>query len=504
MANFYKINKDYINTFGDRVIRKYKDNYKRSETSLFKALLEEINELFKKFGGKLSSKRNIPAATDYPDSITYNKLLTDINFDLDKLYNAQKLIESDVTNLLNFNSNQRIKIFEELVTAQQEVYSAYIKSKRDTIGGTEIPAGSPFISADNLSSESTDVYIDEERGVLTLATIGPPVINRDVDIKNISIYFIGSRPIRPIYPLGDTLGVGSHWKTKANDPHFIDSNNISAIEEYKSMMIDDPDANLGIGYCEFEAVRTHLYGQPLPSMRIEQRASITSMCGNLSVLFVPIVSQGMAENSSTITLKEYIGQTYGKDAHLIYLDTSNSLQGEYIITDYQQSSLIDSVPKYKLVVPFITNILTNEIVIDLAANSDGYFPTINWLESKVYSKIGNGEAAYSIVPSSTSLSEVATNGRHVCRTSNFVYPTRLELVLEYTTDSLMWIPIDFYMAHYTYSAEKTYEMPYYDNDSKYNIVLKKTYDIFVDKEASETNEKTRALNVLRSSNGELT
>jgi len=495
MANFYKINKDYINTFGLRVVNRYKDNDKRSETAFFKALLEELHELFRKFGGKLSSKRNIPSAEDYPDSVIYNKLINDIGFDLDKLYNAQKLIESDVNNLLNFNSNQRIKIFEEMTTAQQEVYSAYIKSKRDVIGGVEVPAGNAFTSADNLSADSEDVTIDEERQVLTIATEGPPVINKNVDIRNTTIYFAGKLPNRPIYPAGETLGVGSHWKTRSNDPHFINVDNPSDLEIYKTMMIDDPNNNIGIGFCEFEAVRTRMFGLPSITMRTEMRASAT----NYGVLFVPVFSRTRTENSAIITLREYIGQRYGKDPELVYADIANSLQGQYAITGLEINIPNDSIPKYKLIVPFTSQVLTNELIIDLSANSEGYLPKINWAESKVFGKLSGGDVANALIPPRNTLTDLSLNGRYICHTHNYIYPTRLELILEYETDQLMWTPIDFYMAHYVYSAEKPYELPYYDNDSKLNVVLRKSYDIFVDAEANDTKERARALNVLRSS-----
>lgn len=498
MANFYKINKDYINTFGLRVVTRYKDRDKRSEVSFFKALLEEINELFRKFGGRLSSKRDIPAANAYPDSTVYNKLLNDIGFDLDKLYNAQKLVESDINNLLNFNSNQRTKIFEDLTTAQQEVYSAYVKSKRDVIGGVEVPAGNPFTSADNLSSDSENVFIDEDRQILTIATNGPPTLSKNVDIKNTVIYFAGKLPERPIYPAGDTLGIGSHWKKQSNDPHFTNSDNPSTLENYKTMMIDDPNNNIGVGFCEFEAVRTRAYGLPSISMRSEMRA----VNNKVGILFVPVFSSTRAENSSIITLRDYIGQRYGKDPELIYADTVNSLQGQYVVSSPQVSAPSDSVPKYKLVVPFTSQILTNEIIVDVAANADGFIPKINWCESKVFSRIGGADVAYNLIPPHGKCldDQPSLDGRYVCHTTNFVYPTHIELVFEYETDSEMWSPIDFYMAHYVYSAEKTYELPYYDSDSKLNIVIKKSYDIFVDSEANETKERARALNVLRSSN----
>lgn len=495
MANFYKLNSDYITQFGNRVMDRYRENDKRSETSLFKSILEEVNNLFRKIGGRSVSKRDIPSNKDYPDSDVYNKLLNDIGFDIDKLYNAQKIIEADINNLMNFNSTQRARTFETFTTIQQEVYNAYIKAKRETIGGIEVPAGNPFTSADNMSPESEDVYIDETAKILTLAFDSS--IQKNIDIRSTSIYFAGKLPDRPIYPLGDTMGVGSHWKTASNDPHFINTDNPGELDNYKAMMIDDPNNNMGVGFTEFEAVRTRTYGIPVVETRSEMRFYNN---GGLVPIFMPLFSQPKATDSSIFTLKNYIGQRYGKDPVLIYLDITNSLQGSYVAQGIQILRKSEDSPKYKLVVPFTSNVLTNEITIDLSANDLSFIPEISWEESRVFSRVGGADVAYSLITPNDNENVVSIDGRYSCRIEKFIYPTRLELTLRYKSDADMWAPTDFYMSHYVYSADKTYEMPFYDGDSRLNMVIRKSYDVFVDTEANEVKEKERALNVLRDPN----
>jgi hypothetical protein len=497
MPNMYRLNKDYIKAFQIRISERYKDRDKRSETGFFKVLLEEMNELFKNIGGKVSSKKEIPSSNDYPDSEVYNKLLVNVSRDIDKLFNAQKLIESDINNLMNFNSIQRTKTFENFTSAQQEVYSAYVKANREAIGGTRVPEGNPFTSSDNMSTESEDVIIDEHRSVLTLKY--ETTTEKNIDIKNTTIYFAGKQPERPLYPMGSTLAIGSHWKITKNDPHFIDSENIGSVEQYKTMMIDDPNSNIGIGYCEFEAVSTKSYGMKRVSSKPSNR--IAGFFG-LKPILMPIYSRMKSEDSSILSIKEYIGQVYNKDPEFIYADLPNSLQGQYVLGPARVSSAISDSPKYKLVVPLLTSSITNEFIISFMASRNGYIPKINWSESKAFSRDGGSDIAYSLIPPhGVSLdSEPALDGKYVCHISDFIRPTRLEIVVEYDSDQDVWEPIDFYMSHYVYSVENSYEMPFYGYDSKINVLIKKSYDIFVDAEANETKERDRAINVIKNPN----
>lgn len=494
MANFYKLNKDYIDSFQRNVGERFISKDKRSETALIGSVLREINDLFRKIGGKVSSKRDIPMPDEYPDSEKNNKLISDIGFDIDKIYNAQATVESDVNNLLNFNSVQRQRTFENLTTTQQVVYSAYIRSKKDVIGGVEVPDGSPFASADNVSLDSEDIHIDENRAILTLSH--DTVLKKPVDIKNTTIYFAGKQPERPIYPSGDTMGVGSHWKKRDNDPDFINTDDLSSLDKYKTRLIDTSDSNTGVGIAEFEAVMTTSFGVTAPVFRTENRL----FYGEYGQTIVrPLFSLSKSEASAIINLKDYVGKLFNKDVELIYMDMANSLQGEFIKqVDIPDASLEGTKPQYRLTIPFTESIMTNELSLEFAGNAEGFIPRINWQESKVYSNIGGSDVAYGLIPPSTSDREVSTDGKYILHITNYIAPTRAEIIVEYDSDNVMWSPINFYLAHYIYTDSKTYEMPYLNSGNKVSITISKSYDIFVDAEANESKEKRRALNVLRS------
>lgn len=454
--SFYKLNKDYIESFRNNVIKRYNSEDKRSETGLLRSIFKEVNELFRKVGGQLSSKRELPRSGEYPSSEKYNNLVQDICFDIDKLYNAQAIIDGDIRDLINFNSSQRDRTFENFASIQQSVYSAYIKSKKDLIGGLEVPAGNPFTSADGVGEGCRGIFIDEDRGTLTLACDTTP--NRIADTKFVGIYFAGTKPTI-VYPSNESMGVGSHWKKAGTDVHFIDQSNPSEVSTYKSMMIDDPDNNIGVGFSEFEAVETI--------------------------------------NSDTIlnNIKEIIGGYEVLDPELVVIDKVNSLQGKYIKDPVAESNMI-KIPRYKLVIPFTTQVLTNEIIIEFTANDIGFFPLIIWSESKVFSNSNGSDTAYEL---SLPQNLIAQDGRYVCKTAEYVYPTRLELILEYNADQTMWSPMPFMMSHYAYTASRSYEMPT-SVGAPVSLNVKKKFEIYVDSEANTTKEKTRAINVLLNPN----
>lgn len=492
MLNFLRLNRDYIEDFGRSVVRRFNDYEKRSETGFLKAILTEINELFRKIGGRIASKRMIPKPDEYPDSERYNRLLEDIGFDLDKIFNAQKIVESDINNLLNFNAGQRNRTFENLTTTQQLVYSAYVRAKRDILGGTEVPEGNPFTSADNAAPESTDIFIDESRSILTLDFDSQD--DKSIDVRNTSIYFAGRMPERPVYPVADTMAIGSHWKKSSSDPHFIDAKNMATAETYKTMMIDDPNNNVGVGVCEFEAVETRSYG----AVTSEIKRDNTLTFGRYGTpIVVPSESEYKSEASSIFLLREYIGASLGMDKELIYMDLPNSLQGEFVRQTAPPPATFKSTPQYRLAIPFTQTVPTNEIVVELSANANGFYPKVIWNESRAFSNVGGSDVAYELVPPRADVRDISPDGKYVCHIREFVIPSRLELVLEYESDDLMWLPIDFFVSYYVYSDQKTYEMPYLSSGQKVLITLRKSYDIFVDTEANENSERRRALNVLR-------
>lgn len=473
MASFYKLNQSYIDSFYKNVYSRLEEDDKKTETGLLRTVLKEVTELFRKIGGQISSKRDIPRSDEFPDSAKYNKLIKNIAFDIDKIYNAQKLVEGDVGSLLSFNSNQRDKILEKLSNSQQSVYSAYIKARKESVGGVVIPAGNPFSGAESIGPGSEDVFVDKDRHSLTLGFSS--TISKPVDIRGTAVYFSGRKPTKPIYPNNSILGIGSHWKKFSTDPHFIDTTDPSTVDRYKAMLIDDPNNNDAIGVCEFEAVETTNYQ---PDVKYD------------------------SNNNSIRTLKKFIGEEYNKDPELLWVDVANSLQGS---NGYFKEELLESKgsqkPQYKLVVPFINANITNEIILEFTPNEKRMVPHIEWSESKVFSNVGGSDVAYSLIEAETVDGDSSVLGKYVCHTASFVIPSRLEIILYYEADEHMWCHIPFFMSHYVYSDHKTYQLPYLSStQDKVFISLKKSYDIFVDSEANESKEKRRAINALRTPN----
>lgn len=453
---FYKINSKYIESFSKRVLTRFRNENIKTNATFLKVLFKELNSFFKYIGGQISSKDNIPKTTDYPDSNQFNKLIFDISDDLQKLYTTQKLIEDDVNNLLNFNSTQRSKTFENLTSIQQQINSIYIKNKKEINGEIILPNDNPFSSSDNKSDESFGIYINQTRKTLTLDYNSS--VQKTSDLANVLIFFADTIPDNNVYPNKQNLGIGQHWKLlgpNSKSVHFIDSKNPSEVLKYKELMEDNNNNNLAIGWCEFESVKTNI------------------------------------NKTTEESLKKYIGEKYQSDSQLIYLDVNNSLQGSYINQDEPK---LNSSQLYKLVIPFKNNSpMTNEITIDFEPNSNGYYPKIIWSRSKVFSNQHGSDLEYKLIPPATD--KIPENGSYSCMIQNFIKPSRLELFLEYGTDSLQWYPMAFCMSKYTYNAKNNYSLQN-ETSETIKLELEKTYDIFVDTEVNQENEKTRASNVL--------
>jgi hypothetical protein len=486
---FHKINQTYVESFFLNIKSLYKGENIHTDSKFLRSILRGINDLFKLIGGQISTKDDIPKEKDYPDAEKFNKLITDINNDVHKIFTSQKLIENDVTNLLNFNSSQRLKTFENLTSAQQEVYSLYIKNKRYAGRELLIPSSNPFTSSDNMSVESNGVTIDQSRGILTLSS--ETSYSKPVDVNNVKIFFSTSIPENTIYPSNIALGVGSHWDIPGRAPaHFI-GNNLSDLESYKQMMIDTPNQNTGIGWCEFEAVRTQI-----DTINKKFEASTTYRLNDLTNGTYDIVYSNRFLIPDELAIKTYIGRLFNRDAESIYFDIPNSLQGKYISTGMTPLNFTN--PQYKLVIPFNPNsIITNEITLDLEPDDLGYYPKIIWKESKVFTNQNGADVAYTLAEPAQS-NDVTQNGEYKCLIKNgYIKPARLELIIEYGSDALHWVPIGFNMSHYNYSVQQNYSL-IDPNQGEILLILDKSYDIFVDSEADPEMEKTRALNVLTS------
>lgn len=486
---FYKINRKYIEAFSNNVLSRFREEDIRSDIVFLRSVLSEVNDLFQRIGGKTSSKRDIPRSDEYPTSRKFNRLLTNIAFDIDKIYTAQKLIEDDLNNLINFNSTQRIRTFENLTSTQQEVYSTYIKNRGDVRGEIVIPAEDPFGSADNISPESEGIYIDESKGILTLNSESD--ISKPVNLEGVRMFFAGAKPDPKVYPNQNQMGLGSHWKIPDGiNAHHIDSQNKTAEINYKNMLIDDPNNNFGIGWCEFEGVQTTINTfdtvQNIDrSYRLSDKKDVT-IRESLSTQYTDLVN-----------IKRVISEESNKDPELIYLDVPNSLQGKYL--KYNSSPVIrfgGQVPQYKLVIPFNqTAPVTNQINITVQPNALGQYPKLNWEMTKIFTNVGGSDVSHNIIAPSDN-HRIPENGEYICSIrGGFIKPSRMEAIFEYGGDEIQWRQIGFTMGHWVYSTSKNYFLPFGENE-KITLILGKSYDIYVDAEPNQEQEKHRALNVL--------
>lgn len=489
---FYNINKKYIDAFSSNVLSRFREEPIRSNVSFMKGLFHEINDLFSRIGGKIASKSDIPKPTEYPDSRKFNRLIKNIAFDIDKIYTAQKLIEDDLNNLVNFNSTQRIRTFENLVATQQRVYSTYVKNKVGIRGEIRIPAQDPFSSADNISDESEGINIDEAKGILTLDH--STKITKPVRLDSVRMFFSGAKPNGKIYPNRDQMGLGSHWKISGGlTAHHIDDSNDTEAINYKNMLIDDPNSNYGIGYCEFEGVKTTIAPQDvIPTIKKSYRLSDSD---EGSLYFK--VSSTLGGTKEEDSLRRFIGSAHNKDEELIYLDIPNSLQGKYVNYDSVSNAIFTGQkPQYKLVIPFLSDApFTNQINITVQPNSLGNYPKLNWDQSKVFTNIDGSDIPFNILkPLRQHI--IPENGEYVCNIrGGYIKPSRMELIFEYGGDDTQWAQIGFSMAHWQYTVSDNYFLPV-GSDQEVALILGKTYDVYVDAEPNEDKEKQRALNVL--------
>lgn len=461
---FYNLNKLYIESFINNIKKNYNKTNIHSYSGFLKNLFKELNLFFKLIGGQLSSKNLIPKKNDYPDSVQFNSLISSIHTDLTKLYSAQNLVNNDLNNIMNFNNSQRIKSYENLKSTQQNVYSLYIKNKVNSVGELIIPSNNPFTSSDNYSEQNSTV-IEQNRSLLTLSY--DEKIFKPVDINNTQIYFSNVSYDQTIFPNNLNLHIGCHWKIPKLEAHFVDDRDTT----YKEMMIDN-NSNLGIGWCEFEAIRTEI-----GTSDINTSSNINSSYKN-----------------DILNLKFFIGQKFNKSPDNILLDINNSLQGRFI--SYTKFQYPENNPYYKIVIPYTkNNYFTNEFIIDFEPDQLGYYPKINYEKSRVFSNINGSEIGFGFIKDDL-ISDDGVYRFIIPR--GCVIPTRLELYVEYTGDYFHWIPISFYMSQYNYSVNKDYTL--YNDTSEIKLILGKSFDIFVDTEVNEENEKNRALNILLGNN----
>lgn len=458
MAGYYrKINAKYIAEFKNNVRKGIDALVRTTDSMVLKVILTQVNYLFRIMSGRLSSKRQIPTGRDYPDSTSYNEMLDNISIDIDKVYTAQSLIESDVQNVANFNSLEREKAIKNLTRTQRKVYTEYIKSKKNISGTTIIRED---FKTDKIPSESSDVQINLIKENLTLKVENVNETRSFIDKTIVDCYYVDQPESKyNIYPNNVALAAGSFWKLERGyDTHFTlkDYNT-----RYKNMMVDGNSAD-NLGSTQFESVFT--YNE----------------------------DSGMRQ-----AVEEELGNYFQLHPSFIMVDFANSMYGsKYSSTeDIETSKIKESInPKVKLVIPFKNNSpLASSFIADFEPNDGGVLPSINVDESFAYDVRNNKVKFQSIIESK--IDNYDRTGRYQINFQEPIIPTRIELILSYATSP--WPIIEEYMmTEYIFEKRKTFELQTSLGSSITTTLVKIAY-VFVDTESVKSKELIRANNVMK-------
>lgn len=437
---FYKINAKILSSFKMNVHNSINTLTIQANTKILKIINDEITKLFKKISGRLSSKRNIPSVNDYPDSKQINNLINDIAFDIDRLYKTQFLVEDDIRNVINYNSLEREKTLNNFNKTYSTVYSTYALMKGN-ITGKSIPPGNAF----ELSNNVTDCEINKtNKPTLKLALLNNSSITKNcIDVNGVSIHIDDYKNYK-LYPGKGVMDVGSWLKKSKNDQHF----NIKNETKYRTNMIDIESSNTGISVCEFETV-----------------ASVISEQFKINVKNELSKDMNISKNDIII------------DDNLCYRSVKYS--------NSKISNISQEIKKFKILIPFKSAPLTNEISIRFMP-IDGKIPSINLYSSRIYSVDGNNASSIKEIDKNDS------DGLYKITFDKFLVPSRLELSITYNN----WKSIPFMMSCYQYSGEKTMSLTD-SNGTTIAINVSKKYIAFVDTEANIVNEKSRAYNSIK-------
>jgi len=460
MAGYHReINKKFLSEFKTNLRNRILSLIRASDSNYLKAILDEITRLFKIMSGRMTSKRDIQKGDDFPDSKKYNTLLDNIDIDLHKIYNAESIIESDLQNVVNFNSLQREKQINYLTEVQKKVYSAYIKSKKGLLGITIVKEN---FKNGKLSEECSNVQVNLTKEALTLMSTGRKE-NRDVvDAKIVDCHFI--EPINAalnIYPNNKSLSLGSFWKRNNKDIHFEWKDNK---EFYSSLMVDLHKSS-NISSCQFEAVYTY-------NKNGEMRKSV----------------------------EEEISNYFQLHHTFIMVDKANSLHGAYstlIDMDVLPKSINPNIllkPNLKLSIPFKQGSkLSTSIIIDFEPNDANVIPTVDLDKSFVQDINGKNEKFIPL--DEEKLDKYSKTGRYEFPFRNPVIPARVEFSLSYANSS--WATLKQYMiAGYIFEKTKTFLLETNDGDA-ITTTLTKVAWVFVDAQTPQKKEEERANKVMK-------
>jgi hypothetical protein len=459
MGYIREINKKYITEFKNRLSSGFKALIRSSDSMYMRTILKEINRLFRIISGRLSSRHDIPNATDFPDTIRFNRLLEDVDTDIDKVYTAQALIESDVQNLVNFNSLEREKQINNLTRVQKQVYSVYVKSKKGVIGTTIIRED---FKDEHLSKESSGVEVNMTKEALQLSTLSLNINRNIVDTAFVECVFIETPNEKyNLYPNNRILSLGSFWKKASNDPHFMGKDNINY---YRSLMIDDPNT-ANVSSTQFEAVYTF----------------------DENKVVGPFTQASAIREKVETELSNY----FQLHPSFIMVDKANSLNGKYTSTNNIENDPDQAVtqPNIRLSIPFKNNApVSTSMVIDFEPNDANIIPTIDLTNSFARDNKGNNNKFIAI--DAKKQATYSGTGRVQIDFKEAIVPTRVDLSLSYTNSAWALLK-EYMMSGYVFEKRKTFELNTNDGSS-ITATLTKIAWVFVDSESNLHKEEEKA------------
>ena len=223
MDFIYKIFNKYFKQYKVNVLNKIGSLIRVTDEDILDVCLTELNDIFEIIAWRKNKKIDIPQYNKFPNSDQFNNLLKNIDIDLDKLFNASKIIVQDAQNVVNYNSTERESITYLLATAQAQVYSAYISSRKGITGTTIIKEEFLDVDKTNLLSDSSvndDIDTNLKRLSLKSLTAKPITDNSTVvtDLVDCAQYNAQDESLN-LYPNNVDLVPGSFWKVKSSVHH---------------------------------------------------------------------------------------------------------------------------------------------------------------------------------------------------------------------------------------------------------------------------------------------
>ncbi len=454
MSKYIKeINNKYITEFKIRLRNGFNSLLRSSDSMYMRTILKELNRLFKIMAGRISSKLDIPKNNEFPDTAKFNTLLESLDIDIDKIYKAESIIESDLQNVVNFNSLEREKQINNLAKVQQSVYSAYIKSKKGLIGTTIIRED---FKTDKISKESTGVQVNLNKEVLMLQVLSSSINRKSVDNRLVECLFVEFPDEKyNIFPSNKSLALGAFWKTSNNRSHF---NGKIYPTWYRTQMVDDASPT-SVSSCQFEAMYTF-------DEDGKMRDKIENELGNYFQLH----------------------HTF------IMVDKSNSVHGEYTSTEnIEYANVVTVRPNIKLSIPFKTHIpASTSLIVDVEPNDSNIIPTIDI--DKSFTEDVNGRKINFVSVDKKKIESYNKTGRYQLDFTDPIVPIRVELILSYSSAS--WSQLkEYLMAGYIYEKSKVFQLEINDGSSV-STTLRKVAWVFVDAQMPLKKEEQRANKVM--------